>query len=233
MAKKYELVELDGRFGLMAKGTPDLSNTRSGAYAVLLDAQGQVSCLRKDGQSFYNDYLITRDTFSFSTGNTLTPQGATHYLGQRMSLEQYERTSPTELSALYGRFCTTHPDLASHYERTRAGRLRGLFGSLVSGYQKVEQLADQMQEQNLNQLDAQIPGFRAGYEHAVLKLEKISAQMESKLNERLDAKDAERPVQDRQLSLSTKIADAASGTVHSPTPGSHTKEIGTPMGRGR
>lgn len=233
MAKKYELVELDGRFGLLAKGLPDLSHSDAGAYAVLMGEQGQVSNLRKDGQSFYHDYLITRDMFSFGSNNTLTPNGATHYLGHRMSLEQYERTSNAELSALYEQFTAKHPDLASRYENTRAGRLKSLFGALIAGYQKVEQMTDQMQEQNLNQLDAQIPGFRAGYEYAALKLETISTQLESKLNERLDAKDAERPVQERQPSLSSKIVDAASRSAHSSAAGSRSKSVPSPMARGK
>lgn len=209
MAKRYELVEVDGRFGLLAKGLPDLSDSPAGAYAIFLGAQGQIDHLRSDGRSFYGDYLITRDDFEFGGDIKVATRGTTHYLGEKMTLSQYENTTNGELQQKLERFEERYPDMSSNYERSLAGRFSRLLDIVVGGYKKIEQLSEAAEEESITQLDTQIPGFRAGYEYAKQQTEAFCDRIEAKLEKHLDDKDAQQVTPKQKKTLVSQIDGAA------------------------
>ena len=119
MAKRYQLVEADGLFGLVTDDEPSIPDgSNLNIYMALLNEEnGRLCALRRDWSIGYGDSFVTKGKVpGFEDGYTFS--GTTHYLGKRLSLEQFEAMSQEDLNKTFEKFKEKHPDLGSNFEHT-------------------------------------------------------------------------------------------------------------------
>jgi len=171
MAKKYELVEMNGNYGLITDEKAISSNTNLSFHPILRnDDDGQITLMKKEGPCLYNEYIATKEPFVDSK-DYIDITGTTHYLGHKLSLEQYISMDKTELDKIYDKFLSKHDINDTNFGKTSSGRFR-LFGlRIFKTYEKANELNDKMRQHELDTMEEQFPGSKATYEYAKAKAE--------------------------------------------------------------
>lgn len=120
MAKRYQLVEADGLFGLVTDDEPSIPDgSNLNIYMALLNEEtGQLCALRKDWSIGYGDSFVTKSKVSMGTEDGYHFSGVTHYIGKRLSLDQFLAMSQDELDKTFVTFKEKHPDMGSNFEHT-------------------------------------------------------------------------------------------------------------------
>ena len=192
MAKKYQLVEADGLFGLVTDNElsiPDGSNLN--IYMALLNEQtGRLYSLRKKWSLGYGDSFVTKSRLSMGDEGWYNFSGVTHYLGKRLSPDQFESMSQEDLDKIFEKFKEKHPDMDSNYEHTWRGQFMKLVHGIAKGYENVNKLSDAVDNLQLNMIEAMIPVSKMATEHIARKtmiaLDQLEEKIEKKLQERED-----------------------------------------------
>ena len=151
MAKKYQLVEADGLFGLVTDDEPSISDgSNLNIYMALLNEEnGRLCALRRDWSIGYGDSFVTKGKVpGFEDGYTFS--GTTHYLGKRLSLGQFEAMSQEDLNKTFEIFKERHPDMGSNYEHTWRGRFMKLLHGAVKGYENMNKRSHAVDNLQLN-----------------------------------------------------------------------------------
>lgn len=199
MAKKYDLVEVDGSFCLIGKGLESGTQGNLNIFPVNVgEDDGQINFAKKRGKSFYGEYLVTRGDLPFTSDGIYTPSGTTHYLGHRMSLEQFSTVLQSDLTESFEKMRKKKPEMGSNFTRPFSARIRGLFDRLVNGYDKLEELSEKSQEAILDTLDEQVPGFKGGYDYVVGKAKLEGDKLEQVMIDLIDRSESAKEQQPAQ-----------------------------------
>lgn len=190
MAKKYQLVEADGLFGLVTDDEPSIPDgSNLNIYMALLNEQtGRLCALRRDWSIGYGDSFVTKSKVSMGIEDGYHFSGVTHYLGKRLSLNQFEAMSQEELDKSFEKFKARHPDMGSNFEHTWRGRFMNLIRGAIKGYENMNKLSDAVDNLQLNMTEAQFPGSKMATEHiarkTMLAVEQLEEKIEKKIEER-------------------------------------------------
>ena len=185
MAKKYEVVEVDGIFGLIMHGSDAVSHDGLQKYPIYYnDATGQISSMKQGGRSLYEDYFVTKGNITFDSNGVYAPTGVTHHMDHKMTLDQLSAESGTTFARLSDKFSSKYSDDMSNYRGTAKTRFGRILESIGNGTEKLDDLMDRKQEKDIEDLDTMIPGFKAGYEHAAYKAKVFVERIEDKIIDR-------------------------------------------------
>lgn len=232
MAKKYEVVELDGIFGLVMDENAAVQQEGLNKYPIQCnETTGQISRMKQNGRSMYDNYFVTKGNITFDDNGLYEPRGVTHYMGHRMSLDQLSAETGSTFVRLSERFSSKHTEDVSNYQETSKSRLGQLFQTIISGAKKLEEVTDRIQQQNIEDLNVQIPGFKVGYEQAAYKAKVFADNLEDKFIDHFIETDKgqQTPPPAKKESLNSVIKEASAraasqSAVISPTKEStHTK----------
>lgn len=211
MAKKYQLVEADSLFGLVADDKPTIPDgSNLNIYMALLnEGTGRLCSLRKEGSLGYGDSFVTKSKISMGDGYHFS--GVTHYLGKRLSLDQFEAMSQEDLHKIFEKFKDKHPDMGSNYEHTWCGRFMKLLHGAVKGYESMNKLSHAIDNLQFNMAEAQMPGTKMVTEHIALKTMVAVEQLEEKIEKKIEERENKTmPVQtSRKPSLDSIITSSS------------------------
>lgn len=190
MAKKYELVEVDGMFGLLSE---KISYAPEGDYQVFparIGSEGQIDLIREGGWTNSRGDFITKDSVAFDKNGCYEPSGKTHYLGKRMSLEQFSEANHAVFTEQMEKFKAKHPDMPSNYSPSAAKKLERIGEIAIDGYLKFEKterkLEDAYLKHTVNYLDSLSPGFKHTVDYLNRKVNSLFHVISRKVNQRIE-----------------------------------------------
>lgn len=188
MPKKYDLVEVDGMYGFITSDDISLSPDSSlkSFPTNRTDKTGIIQSIREDRRLYYADNFITKDFISFDHDRQYAPTGVTHYLGLRMTLDQFTDIPKEAFDREYARFREKYSLNETNYNKTNHGRLMRFVEVLEKGFDKLLNFDRTMEKANVSMIDSKIPGFKEAYEYANMRGNTILNALEDKIDERID-----------------------------------------------
>lgn len=190
MAKKYELVEVDGMFGLLSEKISYAPEGNYQVFPVRIGSEGQIDLIREDGWTSYRGDFITKDSVAFDQNGCYEPSGKTHYLGKRMSLEQFSETNHAVFAEQMDKFKAKHPDMPSNYSPSAAKKLERIGEIAVDGSLRLEKaerkLEDAYLKHTVNYLDSLSPGFKHTVDYLNQKVNSLFHVISRKVNQRIE-----------------------------------------------
>lgn len=162
-------------------------------YPVSLGSQGQIGKVRDGGWLINRGDFITKDPIPFDQDGIYEPTGKTHYLGKRMSLEEFSRADPSLFAKYMETFMEKHPDMSSNYAPSLFEKTEKITKAVFDGYKKFEKAESKLEkmymETTIASLDSQIPGFKHGLDHLRRNAEIVLGKIFSKAEERIERSD--------------------------------------------
>lgn len=211
MARKYEVVEVDGIFGLIMHGSDAAPTEGLHAHPVYYnEGSGQIHSMKQSGWCNGGRYFVTKGHITFDSNGRYETTGVTHHMGHKMTLDQLSAESGSTFAQLSDKFSSKYSEDMSNYHGKVMTRFERIFETVLNGSKKLNEHMDRRQAKDIEELDTMIPGFKAGYEHAAYKAKVFAEKLEDNFIDRYieNDKGQQTPPQSEKKNLNYIISNA-------------------------
>lgn len=196
MTRKYELIEVDGNFGLLVGDLETAKNCSMNVYKIdIYFGTGQImkihNPLRLRVSSDHrknkdNMFLVCKEKFECEKGTSFVPAGITRYFGQRLSLAEYEQYIIPQFEFIMNVIFSSQDESYTNYIASVPGFLINFVNKSYEDLIRLEALEEKARDYS-EEYDKLLLGFRdtlsyfrGRYFKSVSDLEKMIQEAEQK-----------------------------------------------------